>query len=100
MAINPVNGDIWVYEPAKIDGLGDQYTDSLLFVKGTFDQANKDYTYDRWVKYLPAFEPGNAPADERIAFAPNGQIGYMSLLADNGGDPFAAGYAFCYLQNC
>jgi len=94
MTINPVNGDIWVYEPALIDGLGNQYTDSLLFTKGVFNSASQDYSYDRWLEYLPAFEPGNAPADEKIAFAPNGQIGYMSLLADNGGDPFAAGYAY------
>ena len=52
-----------------------------------------DYDYSRWVEYhLPLNR--RAPADEKIAFAPDGQIGYMSFLADNGGDPFAAGYAF------
>ena len=94
MTINPVNGDIWVFEPALVDGVGNQYTDSILFTKGIWNSALNDYDYSRWVEYLPAFESGRAPADEKIAFAPDGQIGYMSLLADNGGDPFAAGYAF------
>jgi len=94
MTINPVNGDIWVFEPALVDGIGNQYTDSILFTKGIWNSALNDYDYSRWVEYLPAFESGRAPADEKIAFAPDGQIGYMSFLADNGGDPFAAGYAF------
>ncbi len=94
MTINPVNGDIWVFEPALVDGVGNQYTDSVLFTKGIWNSALNDYDYSRWVEYLPAFESGRAPADEKIAFAPDGQIGYMSFLADNGGDPFAAGYAF------
>ncbi|MGB4205552.1 MAG: T9SS type A sorting domain-containing protein [Bacteroidales bacterium] len=94
MTINPVNGDIWVFEPALVDGIGNQYTDSILFTKGTWNSELNDYDYERWVEYLPAYEPGRAPADEKIAFAPDGQIGYMSFLADNGGDPFAAGHAF------
>ncbi len=94
MTINPVNGDIWVYESSLIDGLGNQYTDSLLITKGTWNAGLSDYEYTRWVKYSPAYTAGNAPANEQIAFAPNGQIGYMSMLFDNGGDPFAAGYAY------
>ncbi len=95
MTINPVNGDIWVYEPSLIDGLGNQYTDSLLFTKGTWNPALEDFEYERWLMYAPAYTEGRAPAHEKIAFAPNGQIGYMSLLWDNlDGDPFVNGAAF------
>jgi|LSQX01.1.fsa_nt_gb hypothetical protein len=95
MTINPVSGDIWVFEPALVDGLGNQYTDSLLFTKGTWNAALEDYDYDRWVMHAPAYTEGRAAAHEKIAFAPNGQIGYMSLLWDNlDGDPFVNGAAF------
>jgi hypothetical protein len=94
MHINHLNGDVWVFESALIDGLGNQYTDSLLITKGTWNATAEDYEYDRWVMYAPTFTPGQAAADEKIAFAPDGQIGYMSLLWDNGLDPWAAGYGF------
>jgi len=94
MHINPVNGDIWVYESAKTDGLGNQYTDTLVITKGTFNAATNDYDYTQSLLYAPTFTPGNAAADEKIAFAPDGMTGYMSLLWDNGGDPFAAGYGY------
>ncbi len=94
MTINPANGDMWVFEPSLIGGLGNQYTDSLLITKGTWDSVQNDYSCTRWLMYAPAYSPGLAPADEKIAFAPDGQIGYMSLLWDNGGDPFAAGKAY------
>jgi hypothetical protein len=92
--INPLNGDVWVFECAVTDGLGNQYTDSLLMTKGTFNAATNDYEYTRWLKYAPAYTPGRAAACEKIAFAPNGLIGYKSLIWDNGGDPFSAGFAY------
>ncbi|MBE0663964.1 MAG: T9SS type A sorting domain-containing protein [Bacteroidales bacterium] len=93
MHINPVNGDIWVFESSLIDGLGNQYTDTLLITKGTYNATISDYDYAQTLMYAPAFVAGNAPSDEKIAFAPDGMTGYMSLLWDNGDDPFAAGYA-------
>jgi hypothetical protein len=92
--INPVNGDLWVFEPAVTDGLGNQYTDSLLITQGTLNASATDYDYDRWLMYAPPFTPGRASACEKIAFAPDGQIGYMTLLWDNGLDPFAAGFGY------
>ncbi|MDP2423454.1 MAG: T9SS type A sorting domain-containing protein [Bacteroidales bacterium] len=95
MTINPVNGDIWVYEPSLIGGIGSGYTDSLLITKGVFSQATSNYTYTQSLMYAPRGVGGTAsPADERIAFAPDGLTGYMSLLWDNGSDPFNAGKAF------
>ncbi len=92
--INPLNGDVWVYEPAVTDGLGNQYTDSLLITKGTLNASGTDYEYERWLKYAPPFTPGRAATCEKIAFAPDGQIGYMSLIWDDGGNTHAAGKAY------
>jgi len=94
MHINPVNGDIWVYEAALVGGLGNQYTDSLLITKGTLNPGGTDYSYTRSLMHAPAFTAGNAPADEKIAFAPDGMTGYMSMLWDNGGWAWAAGKAY------
>ncbi len=96
MTINPVNGDIWVYEPSLVGGLGSGYTDTLLVVKGVFNQTTGNYAYTRSLMFAPDNDPAavRPPADEKIAFAPDGQIGYMSLLWDNRSDPFAAGWTY------
>jgi hypothetical protein len=94
MAINPVNGNIFVMEPALLEGLGNQYTDTLVITKGTFSESNGDYEYSQSFIYAPPFTPGRASAAEKIAFAPDGMTGYMVLVWDNGGDPFAAGWAY------
>lgn len=94
MHINPVSGDIWVFEASLIDGLGNQYTDTLIITKGVFNEAISDYEYSQSLMYAPTYTPGRAPANEKIAFAADGMIGWKSLLWDNGGDLFAAGFAY------
>jgi hypothetical protein len=94
MTVNPVTGDIWVVECSLIDGLGNQYTDTLLVTKGVFNETTNDYDYTQSLVYLPSFEAGNGAADEKIAFAPDGMTGYISLLFDNGGWEWAAGAAY------
>jgi hypothetical protein len=94
MTINPNSGDIFVMEPALLEGLGNQYTDTLVITKGTFIESTENFEYTQSLFYAPPYTPGRASAAEKIAFAPDGMTGYMVLVWDNGDDPFAAGWAY------
>lgn len=89
MTINPVSGDIFVVDPSQIDGLGDQYVDTLVITRGIWDATANAYEYEQTLLYAPVNAYGTAIADCRIAFAPDGQVGYIMTLSDNGEDPMA-----------
>jgi len=96
MTINPVTGDVWVVEPAYIEGLSTGYTDTLIISRGTFNETTNQFDYEQTTFYAPMVHGDQVAgiADTRIAFAPDGQIGYIMLLADNGEDVFATGFAY------
>ncbi len=98
MAVNPVTGDIFVVESSLIGGLGNQYLDSLLITRGIFNPALGKYEYEQSLLYAPSAilygGTASAVADTRVAFAPDGMIGYIMILGDNGGDLFATGVSY------
>lgn len=96
MALNPVSGDIFIVEPGLINGLGTGYTDTLVVTRGVFNATLGAYEYEQYGMYAPMIHGTDIAgiADTRIAFAPDGQIGYISLLADNEQDPFVTGLAY------
>ncbi len=92
MTINPANGDVFVVEDAY-DLAASQYTDNLHVVHGVFNSETNHYDYNRFLIPFPAVPGAQAwPVDYKIAFAPDGMIGYIALIFDNHLDPFAAGY--------
>ena len=94
MTINPATGDIFVVDPSLIGGLGNQYVDTLVITRGSFNNATNEYDYTQTLLYAPVVAYGTSVADVRIAFSPDGQIGYIMTLSDNGRDEFATGYSF------
>lgn len=96
MTINPVTGEVWVVEPAYIGGIATNYTDSLVISRGVFNEATNQYDYEQSLFYAPTIHGESIAgiADTRIAFAPDGQTGYIMLLADNEEDIFATGLAY------
>jgi hypothetical protein len=96
MTINPVTGEVWVVEPSYIGGLATNYTDSLVISRGVFNEATNQFDYEQSLFYAPTVhgETIAGIADTRIAFAPDGQVGYIMLLADNQEDVFATGLAY------
>ena len=96
MTINPATGDIWIFECAVNDGLNNQYTGNLIITRGVFNAATNDWDYTQTLLPVPGYvgEPGRAAADEKIAFAPDGMTGYISMIWDNGGWEWAAGLAY------
>jgi len=82
------NGNTFVVEPALLDGYFLNYTGNLLFTSGVFNPDINDYEYTQAL--LPAPITNN-PIDchipaYRIAFSPDGQIGYFAMLANNDGN--------------
>lgn len=96
MAINPISGDIFVAEPAYIDGIATGYTDTLVITRGIFNATSGQYEFEQTDFYAPMIHGADIAgiADCRIAFAPDGQVGYISLIADNEEDLMATGLAY------
>lgn len=92
MTVNPVTGEVFVVEPSLIGGLGNQYIDTLVITRGNI--AGDAITWEQELLYAPVVSYGTSIADSRIAFAPDGQTGYIMTLSDNGVDGFATGLAY------
>ena len=71
------NGDTWVVDPCVIDGIASNYTDTLLISKGVFNTSSHDYEVTQSLMYYPV---DKYIADAKVAFGPDGQTGYISLL--------------------
>ena len=94
MTINPVTGDIFVTDRSMIDGLGNQYVDTLVITRGIFNAETGVYEYEQTPFYAPVASYGTVVADNKVAFGPDGMIGYILTLSDNGQDPFATGQGY------
>ncbi len=87
MHINPVSGKVWVVEPALINSLNNGYTDSLIINQGVFNSTTHAVEYTQSLLYAPVsvMTSGKNAAclTPRIAFAPDGQKGWISFLSCN-----------------
>lgn len=92
MTVNPVTGEVFVVEPSLIGGLGNQYVDTLVITRGNIE--GDAITWEQELLYAPVVSYGTSVADCRIAFAPDGQTGYIMTLSDNGEDAFASTSAY------
>jgi len=82
------NGNTFVVEPAYSDGTYVSYTGNLLLTIGVFNPDINDYEYTQALLPAPIT---NVPsicriATCKIAFSPDGQIGYVVILANNDGN--------------
>ena len=80
------NGNTFVIEPAQIDGAFINYTGELVFTFGVFNPDTHDYEYTQSLFEAPiSDDPIECTiTSQRIAFSPDGQIGYIALLTNNG----------------
>ena len=92
MTVNPVTGDVFVIDNSMIAGLGNQYVDTLVITRGVV--SGDDITWEQTLLYAPVNAYGTSLADIKIGFAPDGMIGYISTLSDNGNEDFATGSAY------
>lgn len=91
--INPVSGNTF---SVAAGGTGFVYSGNLVITRGIFNAATGQFEYNQTLLPFPAHPLGNqfAPADMKIAFAPDGLVGYISVLWDNMSDPHAGGKAY------
>ncbi|MGB4123495.1 MAG: T9SS type A sorting domain-containing protein [Bacteroidales bacterium] len=72
------------------NGVGQPFADFFIITKGYFNPEIGDFEMDRFTEYMPA--GGVSPvsgtavgvADAKVAFSPDGEIGYISYLSNNG----------------
>lgn len=91
--INPVSGNTFLVTAGMtVNG----YSGNLVIIRGVFNAATGQFEYSQTLLPFPAHPQGYqfAPADIKIAFAPDGLVGYISVLWDNMSDPHAGGKAF------
>jgi hypothetical protein len=76
-------------DPAKV-GSTTPYTDFMILTKGHYNPEIGDFEMDRYLEFMPA--GGASPvsgvlanvSSNKVAFSPDGQIGYIAYLSDNG----------------
>ncbi|MBI9037256.1 MAG: T9SS type A sorting domain-containing protein [Bacteroidales bacterium] len=80
------NGNTFVVEPSIVDGTFTGYTGELIFSNGVFNDETNDYEYTQTLFEAPITDDpiDCTVASQRIAFSPDGQIGYVGLLTNNG----------------
>ncbi len=79
-------GKAFVIDPSVVDGFFVNYTGDLILTKGEFNPEIGDFEYEQSLFNAPiTSDPVDATiASTRIAFSPDGTIGYMAMLANNG----------------
>lgn len=60
------------------------YQGNLIINKGEWDPGINDFVFTQELLDAPVNPAITRPADAKVAFAENGQVGYISILADNG----------------
>jgi hypothetical protein len=78
------NGNTFVVEPALEDGFFVNYSGYMLFSNGIFTGDDYEYTQELFPVPITTDPPECTIACTKIAFSPDGQIGYFCILSNNG----------------
>ncbi|MDT8392943.1 MAG: T9SS type A sorting domain-containing protein [Bacteroidales bacterium] len=81
------------YEPSVVEGLANQYTGYLLFTSGYYDEEMMmfDYSQELFDFDISGGGEGTYITATKLAFHPDGQVGYMAMLSNNGENDVAEG---------
>jgi len=87
------NGDYWVVEASE-EGVGTTYTytGDLIINKGTYSESEGDVTLEQSLLEVPVIDDEEGTpviADQKIAFGPDGEIGYIGVLGNDGSVEFS-----------
>ncbi len=85
------DGKAFGYEPVLIDGLFDNYTGNLVITSGYYDEGTHlfDYTQELFPFDISAGGDPVRIVNAKVAFHPDGQVGYLAMLTNNGANPVA-----------
>ncbi len=73
-------GDAWMID-GSFDGGAGTYLGTMIWDQGVFSDAAGDYEYDEWTTAWASDALGWN--DSKIAFGPDGQIGYFCVMMDD-----------------
>ena len=80
------DGQAICYEPSLVEGLFANYTGSLIYTSGYYDEGLQTFDYEQSLIDFDITGGGEGATipSQKIAFHPDGQIGYMAMLTNNG----------------
>lgn len=79
------NGEVFSVSPMRsTEGDLNEYLDSLVIIKGVWNETAQNFDYTSTKIEALIEEDFGAPVDVKIAFAPNGETGYITMLGNNG----------------
>ena len=77
------DGISWMTDINNQDGVG--FLGELIIAKGTFNAGTGDYEYEEWL--MEILDPSDGINDEKIAFSPDGQTGYICIISNTETEP-------------
>jgi hypothetical protein len=78
------NGNVYVLDVNQDWSSGSVvYQESLILNRGVWDDGEEDFIFTQELLDAPVAEATTRPAHSQIAFAEDGQTGYISFLGDN-----------------
>ncbi|MCK4569289.1 MAG: T9SS type A sorting domain-containing protein [Bacteroidales bacterium] len=85
------DGEAICYEPSVVDGLGPNYTGYLVYTSGYYDAGTQLFDYEQELIEFDITGGGDGVQipGQKMAFHPDGQIGYMAMLSNNGWNDLA-----------
>jgi hypothetical protein len=87
-------GEVWVADLSQDWSSGTLvYQGNAIINHGVWNEETMDFEYDEFLIACPTID-NTRPADQKIAFAPDGMTGYMAVIADNGVVPISAGRSY------
>lgn len=84
-------GDIWAADLLSTSFLSNDAV--ILIIHGVWNEDLQDFEFDNFELPVTLYEE-NGPIDVKIEFSPEGDIGYIAVLIDNGSVPVSAGYSY------
>lgn len=86
------DGQYWVVDPADDWTTGNlEYTDNLILNQGTYSEDDEDITFEQSLLDAPVVHNDNLyyVMNEKVAFGPDGEIGYIAILSEDESVPFS-----------
>ena len=80
------DGKVISYEPAILDGQFVNYNGYLVYNSGYYNESTMLFEYEEELIDFDITEGGEGVTipSQKIAFHPDGQVGYMAMLSNNG----------------
>ena len=70
------------------------YKDGMIISHGIWDATSETYSFEQEIIDCEVASGVQRPAHQKIEFSPDGQIGYIAVLSDDGSVPFSADMSY------